>query len=412
MKDIQSIVLLLLCVAVPGLGFAQVPGEVIPQNFGVNIHFTQARPGEMDELAAAGFKFIRMDFIWDSVEKKKGEYNFSEYDRLVHGLHKHGLRALFILDYNNPLYDDNQSPHDAAGRRAFANMAVAAVRHFAGRGIIWEMWNEPNGMWHPHPDVNAYVKLALTVGKAIKAADPKATLVGPAMASFDWSFLEKCFQSGCLQYWDAVTVHPYRQQDPETVAPDYARLRAMIAQYAPPGKNIPVMAGEWGYTCTWAGFDPTRQAKMLARELLTNNWQHIPLTIWYDWHDDGADPHNGEHNFGTVRYPYRKGMHLVYEPKPAYIAAHTLMTELSGYHFVERLKLPSNDDFCLVFSNNKQVKWAVWTRDPKEDHVVLPVGPGEFSAMNYLGEKLPDLAARGKELSIQAADSPVYLCRR
>jgi len=47
-----------------------------------------------------------MDFGWEATEKKKGEYDFSAYDRLVAALDKFKIRAVFILDYGNPLYAD------------------------------------------------------------------------------------------------------------------------------------------------------------------------------------------------------------------------------------------------------------------------------------------------------------------
>lgn len=388
---------------------AQLPPETVPQNLGVNIHFTQPQPGEMNELTSAGFKFIRMDFDWSTREKVKGKYNFAPYDKLIHDLQKHGIRAILILDYGNPLYDKDMSPHTDEARQAFARMTVAAVRHFKGRGILWEMWNEPNGFWHPKPNVDDYVKLAMTVGKALKAAEPHELFVGPALAGMDWNFIEKCFQGGCLKYWDAVTVHPYRQQDPETVAPDYARLRAMIAKYAPKGKMIPVISGEWGYSSAWAHMGPARQGKMLAREFLTNLWQHIPLSIWYDWHDDGPNPTDPEHHFGTVLNPYRKGAPLVYEPKPAYHAAKTLTSQLAGFHFDNRLPLSSDRDFCLQFSNANQTRFVAWTRDAKPHAADIPIHQGTYSAVNYVGQKIPDITATPQGATIQLSDGPVYL---
>jgi hypothetical protein len=34
----------------------------VTDGFGVNIHFTQPKAGELEMLAAAGFKWVRMDF--------------------------------------------------------------------------------------------------------------------------------------------------------------------------------------------------------------------------------------------------------------------------------------------------------------------------------------------------------------
>src|SRR6185295_8981306 len=59
MKLASAVVLLLAQIA-----FAQLPASTIPDCLGVNIHFTDPRPGEMKMLADAGFRWVRMDFHW------------------------------------------------------------------------------------------------------------------------------------------------------------------------------------------------------------------------------------------------------------------------------------------------------------------------------------------------------------
>ena len=113
----------------------------IPGALGVNIHFTDPKPGELAMLSAAGFRWVRMDFVWQSTETTKGTYDFTEYDRLVKALDEHQLRALFILDYANSLYDGDHAPFTTEGRRAFAAWAATAVKRYRGRGIVWEIYN-------------------------------------------------------------------------------------------------------------------------------------------------------------------------------------------------------------------------------------------------------------------------------
>ena len=84
--------------------------------------------------------------------------------------------------------------------------------------------------WRPQPDANEYVALAIAVGRAFRLAAPDEKLIGPA-TGLDWPFLEVCFKAGLLDYWTAVSVHPYRQTDPEEAANDYCRLRKMIEHY-------------------------------------------------------------------------------------------------------------------------------------------------------------------------------------
>jgi len=40
------------------------------------------------------------------IERKKGAYDWSAYEELTANLEKRGLRALYILDYSNPLYEE------------------------------------------------------------------------------------------------------------------------------------------------------------------------------------------------------------------------------------------------------------------------------------------------------------------
>jgi polysaccharide biosynthesis protein PslG len=338
--------------------------RIIPNGLGVNIHFTDPRPGEMRMLAQAGFRWVRMDFHWASIEKERGRYDFSAYDRLLASLAPYGIRALFIFDYTHPLYDDDLAPHTDVGRQAFAQFATAAVQHFRGHGILWEMWNEPNlkQFWNPEPNVADYAALAISVGKAIRAVAPEESYIGPATSRLNMPFLEGCFKAGLLDYWSAVSVHPYRRVDPESTAFEYAELRRIIAHYAPAGKRIPIYSGEWGYSDIAERLSLERQGQFLPRQYLNNLLNDVPLSIWYDWHDDGADAKECEHHFGTVLYPYHEGHDPVYDPKPAYLAARALTTELSGYRLVRRLPTDSPDDYILEFAKGDALKYAVWTR--------------------------------------------------
>ena len=155
---------------------------MVDRGLGVNIHFTDPRPGEIKTIADAGFRWVRMDFVWEATEKTRGRYDFSAYDRLLESLRPFDIGALLILDYGNQLYDNGAPPRTENTRRAFADWAAAAARHFAGRRVIWEVYNEPNNkmFWRPQPDVNEYVALALAVGRAFRAAAPNEKLIGPA----------------------------------------------------------------------------------------------------------------------------------------------------------------------------------------------------------------------------------------
>jgi hypothetical protein len=355
-----------------------LPASAVPAALGVNIHFTDPQPGELEQIHAAGFRWVRMDFFWHQIEREKGKYDFAPYDRLMAALEKQGIRPIFILDYGNGLYEQGP-PTKPESRAAFTRFVAAAMERFKNRGIVWEMWNEPNlaQFWQPRPNPGDYIALATEVGKTIRRIAPNEWYIGPATSGVDLAFLERCFQGGLLRYWDAVSVHPYRTVEPETVLPEYQKLRTLIARYAPKGKTIPLLNGEWGYSEKYPGLNLDKQSKFLPRQILTSLAAGLKINIWYDWRDDGTDPNEIEHHFGTI---YNDG-----QPKPTYRAAQTLARILDGFQFHRRLRLDSPNDHCLVFSKGTEVRLVAWTTERAPHEARIPASPGRVRVVDYLG---------------------------
>ena len=326
-------------------------------------------------IATGGFKFVRMDFSWETTEISPETYNWSAYDDLTAQLRQRGLRAIYILDYTHagyePLVESRHaiehtpekhlaSPRHPESIAAFARWAVAAAKHFRKQHIIWEIYNEPNGdFWKPKPDAAEYAALAVATAKAIRKAEPSATIIAPAMAAFDWKFLEPVLASGILEYIDGVSVHPYRNasKPPETAATGFKQMREMIDKYAPTSKRgkIPILTGEWGYASDLkSGVSVETQAAFAVRQQLFDLLSGVPLSIWYDWKNDGLDPNEREQNFGTVNNDLT--------PKPAYLALQTMTRELAGYKIERRIDDYGKKDFVLLLSKrHSSLKVAAWT---------------------------------------------------
>lgn len=355
---VPVVALCLLAVSIAHADTIGLPPPIVPQGFGVNIHFRTPSPTELARFGEAGYGLARMDFHWATVEKTAGVYDFSQYDTLTSALDSVHCRPLYILDYANPLYDEGLAPHTDAGRAAFAKFAAAAAEHFKGRGVIWEIWNEPNGagFWRPSPSPEDYAQLAIVTAKAIRTADPKSTIIAPGLAGTGIPYLKTVFRSGLLDYIDAVSVHPYRRSAPETALGEYRAIRSLIAACTVPGKpQVALVASEWGYSSvdSWK-VDEATQARYLLREWLVNLAAGINLTIYYDWRDDGLDPKDQEHHFGTL--------HNDLSDKPAFVAAKQLIQSLNGYQFVRRVDPPAgdNDDWTLVFRKDNTMAMVTW----------------------------------------------------
>ena len=239
------------------------PTTVTDQGF--NIHIT-GPDSDWVELAAGGGKFVRGGLEWPGIEQTEGVYDFTVADQMVEALEAHGLWMIWGLWYNNPLYPPATSTEE--GRIAYANYAAAMAEHFAGRNVIFEIWNEPNvGFWREGiGEMNSvefaqeYMALVDETVPAMRAADPTCYILGGAVSclwpnSFVW--LEECLSLGLLESGiNVLSVHPYGFGRPEMCIDEsqpgasagqygYGALRELMAQYG--GAAFPVVNSECGY---------------------------------------------------------------------------------------------------------------------------------------------------------------------
>ena len=127
-----------------------------------------------------------------------------------------------------------------------------------------------------------------------------------------------------------------------------------------------------------------------------------PLSIWYDWKNDGPDPKENEHNFGTV------GLDL--SPKPAYRAVSVMTHELDGFHIVRRLKLGGDDDYLLLLADKTgQTKIAAWTTGKAHDLVVKWSAKSGVVAMVAGDGARSQLSVEKGDLTIHLQPLPAYL---
>jgi len=354
-------------------------------------------------IADAGAKFLRVDLKWANIEKTVGVYDFSYYDPLVSLCQSKGMRMILILDYANSLYNSGNAPSDDASRTAFVNFVTAAVTRYKGIGVIWEIWNEPNEdkFWKPAASVADYAALNLLVCQDIRSISPDEWIIGPGLSGFDWTFIEGCFQRGILQYWDAVSVHPYRSQlIPETALPDYDQLKNLIEKYRPAGRGISIIDSEWGYSLGWVNMDVDVQAKLDLRCKFVDMMSGTRTSITYSWRDQGSS--TTPDNFSLF------GLHDTNLVERASGTAYRVFSAaLKGYGFKTRLDIGSPNDYCLLFASGTTCKLVAWTTAAAHN-VVLPASAGSFAGSDMLGVPLT-FSTLTPGLPVALTDRPMVL---
>ncbi len=131
----------------------------------------------------------------------------------------------------------------------------------------------------------------------------------------------------------------------------------------------------------------------------------------YDWRDDGTDPNNNEHNFGTVYNAYLSSGDYPFTPKATYYAAQTLKNLTTGLRFNKRIHTDSATVWIVMLSNNdNDIVLAIWSTTNTTETVSLPVSPGSFRVTNYVGNMTSDVTlTSGQSLMIEATEEVQYV---
>ncbi len=336
---------------------------------GLGIAVHDLSEATLDVCAGAGFGFVRTDLFWSDVETERHKLDWSRWDPFVAGLKARGLRPLFILGFNNPdVYGGRwmEGVTTYIEMQAFTTFAATAATRYRDARPIWEIWNEPNraNFWEPRENPAEYMALARATAEAIRRAEPDAAIIGPALGHkvgeqvLDLTFLQTCLDDGLALLVDAVSIHPY--VDPEVVAPDYEKVRAMV-DAAAGDRMLPVVSTEWGFATNDFVSDDL-QADVLVRMFLINLSLGIPLSIAYVAVDRTEEyvPEE-ERTYGIARADH--------SPKAAFHALREMNARLRGVRFSKALPTAPGDA-ALAFEGAEGRWVAAWTAgEPHEAEV-------------------------------------------
>ncbi len=377
---------------------------------GVEITHDDATATGLNLVQTLGFHRIRTEMFWADVETEAHVYDFTWYDALVAGLKSRGLLAHFILCYGNPIYTNEnwmQPPLTPAAIKGFANFAKAAAAHYAGQGITFEIWNEPDiaGFWTA-PSASAYSALCEAAATQFHVGDPSAHVASGGLAGIDLAFLDAMIGDGALNNVNAVGVHPYRLEIPEGLTNDMADLRAQLSAAFP--TNAPtVWSTEAGYSSAWYGdgtlaANRTTQAKYAVRQMLTALGLNVPLQIFFDLRDTGSNASDTEENFGIVDAGYKA--------KPLTSAVQTLLSQCKGSRVRCDASIAGDTSLHIFkFQNASDVLLVLWSESENgtTESISFPKNPQR--ALDYLGNAVAVTPDGAGNYSVAVGDAPVYV---
>ena len=367
--------------------------------FGVMTHFAKGWPADIVPLIGkAGIARIRDEQPWRQVEREPGRYQFPpRLNGFMTELAANNIDPLIVLAFSNPLYNNDKTPFDDAGRAAYGAYAAAVAQRYPGQLSGVEVWNEYNGSFCDGPcrgDRPAhYTAMLKQAYKALKAANPALVVAGGAAVHIPLDYFDRLFRGGALDAMDAVVIHPYRKI-PEGVEEKIAALRQMMARY---GKPKPIWATEFGDTANMRKNrdDVARYLVRMSTLLLASGTERI---YWYLLKD----------------YQEFSGMGLLlaesdpagrYVPAPAYPAYANLIHQLEGAKFVRREKSEPQIRVYLFSKGGREIRVAWSTADREKFDIHGDAALRQFDMMGNAKILQPQ---RGI-VSVVLDRNPVYL---
>jgi Big-like domain-containing protein len=296
--------------------------------------------GTIADALATGAKSVRLFVSWAENEPTgPGSYPDASgvsatYDAAIKQLNAAGAKPLFVVlntpSWANGVADQLVPPNDP---QAYANFMGAFAAHNKAVGSVagYEVWNEPdeNQFWHPGPDAGRYAALLKASYRAIKAADPGATVISGPTTGNNYQWIQGLYDQGAGSSFDVVSVHTdtacldrgpdafYRENGKlaRYTFLGYRTVHEVMAANGDAGKPIWMSELGWSSTggsptsCTrgeWAGKKPSGvseadQATYLTKayECLAND-SYVQKADWFTLRDTNGNPVDELNHYGLL----------------------------------------------------------------------------------------------------------------
>lgn len=389
------------------------PGDPEKSPFGAMTHYAQGMDnGSMPLLKQLGVASIRDEHYWNSVERKRGEYELPARSKeYMAKLKEKGLDPLVEMTFANKLYDDGKTPHTHEGYAAFAKYGEFLLQSFPDQIKSLEVWNEYNGTWCTGPAAEDrpkhYTEMLKVVYDRLKPKFPKIRILGCACVLIPLPYLEGIFKAGGLNYMDAVVIHPYRGR-PEGVDQEVAELRALIKQYHD-GKEMPIWVTETGCN-NKSEFDWERgrslfekgrreSARYLVKQYTLLLSERVERIYWYL-----ATDHREFEGMGLLRSPKSPLGRLTVAP--AYISYANLIRQLEGAAFDKRECLrPYTRTRVYRFVKDGAPVVVAWAAKPASIRLTTAV---PMQRVDLMGQEAA-LAPEDGKLTVPLDATPVFI---
>lgn len=273
-------------------------------------------------MKQAGAAYVRMDFLWEDIEPKEGQFEFAKYDYIVDLLNKNNINILGLLDYSaswaSPEGLWNYPPEN---NKLFLSYALRVIERYKDKVKYWEVWNEPDSSayWRPQDGLKSYCRLLKDVYLAAKRIDPDCRILNGGLAQ-GLSSVNRLYDNGAKDYFDILNIHIFENplnQDSIKAVVAYPRLaykimsrngdahkNIWVTEIGCPGVKRGQEERNW-----WMGKNPDeRQQALWVKEVFTELLKqgYVNKIFWAFFRDCNSHWSNGIDYFGLIRWDFSR----------------------------------------------------------------------------------------------------------
>lgn len=321
---------------------------------------TTTAAADRARLRKDGFRIVRFDLLWPTVEVSPGVWDWREADRVIDDLTGRGFEPLVLLAYGHPAYVDDPAACHAQDTgifpclgddtAPFARYAAKVAARYAGRVRHYEIWNEANGWFRFWPRVEggdpaAYARLVAAAAKAVHGACGGCTVVSGGLVYLPTPItrgqvdFQERMRAAVPKVFDAVDgigFHAYTFYPPIDAPENEGQLQVPLDEALDAARDAcacdrPLWVTETGWTAV-AGLSEAERARFALRGMLIALSRGARSWLWWSVRDvvrdDLVAPAEG--HFGLLD---RDGA-----PHPAYTALVRTMKTLGAATAVTDLR--------------------------------------------------------------------------
>jgi len=184
--------------------------------YGINVHLAQNNV--LAKVKAAGIAWIRIDINWNVIEASRGQFIYTEVDRVANYAAATGL-SVYATISSTPKWANGKKElwwtYPATKAADWKNFVSRTVSRYKGKIKYWGVWNEPNLKKFFALGKDKFLQqVFLPAAQTIRATDPAAFIVGPDLShktetGSEWYFWMKYILDNAGNYLDIISHHMY-----------------------------------------------------------------------------------------------------------------------------------------------------------------------------------------------------------